>query len=154
MGWGLRRKKSTASVDEPAQPKVSLITEGMTVRGKIDAKEDVIVKGDVLGDVVCGTFVLAETGFLKGDLVALRAQIAGKVEGLMKVGSLRLAGSARIVGDVEYETLQMEAGAEILGQLIPKAAGTGELKLVAGNAPIDDRPMPTELEDARTFGFA
>ena len=91
---------------------------------------------------------------MKGDLVALRAQIAGKVEGLMKVGSLRLAGSARIVGDVEYETLQMEAGAEILGQLIPKAAGTGELKLVAGNAPIDDRPMPTELEDARTYGFA
>lgn len=154
MGWGLRRKKSKASVEEPAPPKVSLITEGMTVRGNIDAKEDMIVKGDVLGDVLCSTFVLAETGFLKGDLVSLRAQIAGKVEGLMKVGSLRLAGSARIVGDVEYETLQMEAGAEILGQLIPKAAGTGDLKLVAGNAPMDERPMPTELEDARTFGFA
>ena len=154
MGWGLRRKKSTASVEEPTPPKVSLITEGMTVRGNIDAKEDIIVKGDVLGDIVCSTFVLSETGFLKGDLVALRAQIAGKVEGLMKVGSLRLAGSARIVGDVEYETLQMEAGAEILGQLIPKAAGSGDLKLVAGGTPVDGRPMPTELEDARTFGFA
>jgi cytoskeletal protein CcmA (bactofilin family) len=154
MGWGLRRKKSKVNEEELTPPKVSLITEGMTVRGNVDAKEDIIVKGDVLGDVVCGTFVLAETGFLKGDLVALRAQISGKVEGLMKVGSLRLAGSARIVGDVEYETLQMEAGAEILGQLIPKGAGTGELKLVAGNAPIDDRPMPTELEDARTYGFA
>jgi hypothetical protein len=48
----------------------------------------------------------------------------------------------------------MEAGAEILGQLIPKAAGTGDLKLVAGGPPVDGRPAPTELEDARTFGFA
>jgi cytoskeletal protein CcmA (bactofilin family) len=87
-------------------------------------------------------------------LVALRAQIAGKVEGLMKVGSLRLAGSARIIGDVEYETLQMEAGAEILGQLIPKGAGAGDLKLVAGGPVVDVRPASTELEDARTFGFA
>ncbi|MEY3657677.1 MAG: hypothetical protein RL425_438 [Pseudomonadota bacterium] len=154
MGWGLRRKKNKEMSAEDTAPKVSLITEGMTVRGNIDAKEDIIVKGEVHGDVVCGTFVLAETGFLKGDLVAMRAQIAGKVEGLMKVGSLRLAGSARIIGDVEYETLQMEAGAEILGQLIPKTAGTGELKLVAGNAAVDVRPAPTELEDARTFGFA
>jgi cytoskeletal protein CcmA (bactofilin family) len=154
MGWGLRRKKNKASEEEPAPPKVSLITEGMTVRGNVDAKEDIIVKGDVLGDVVCSTFVLSETGFLKGDLVALRAQIAGKVEGLMKVGSLRLAGSARIVGNVEYETLQMEAGAEILGQLIPKAAGSGDLKLVAGGTAVDVRLAPTELEDARTFGFA
>jgi cytoskeletal protein CcmA (bactofilin family) len=58
------------------------------------------------------------------------------------------------VGDVEYETLQMEAGAEILGQLIPKAAGSGDLKLVAGGTALDARPAPTELEDARTFGFA
>ena len=154
MGWGLRRKKISESNEEKIPPKVSLITEGMTVRGNIDAKEDMIVKGDVLGNVVCSTFALSETGFLKGDLIALRAQIAGKVEGLMKVGSLRLAGSARIVGDVEYETLQMEAGAEILGQLIPKAAGSGDLKLVAGGTDVDARPMPTELEDARTFGFA
>jgi cytoskeletal protein CcmA (bactofilin family) len=63
MGWGLRRKKSKASEEEPAPPKVSLITEGMTVRGNVDAKQDIIVKGDVLGDVVCSTFVLSETGF-------------------------------------------------------------------------------------------
>jgi cytoskeletal protein CcmA (bactofilin family) len=154
MGWGLRRKKSKEGNAENAPPKVSLITEGMTIRGTVDAKEDIIVKGEVHGDVVCGTFALAETGFLRGDLVALRAQIAGKVEGLMKVGSLRLAGSARIIGDVEYETLQMEAGAEILGQLIPKGAGAGDLKLVAGGPVVDVRPASTELEDARTFGFA
>ncbi|MGB7406031.1 MAG: polymer-forming cytoskeletal protein [Pacificimonas sp.] len=107
----------------------SVLGEGVTVRGDIDASGDLHVEGTVEGDVTCAALILGEHGRVAGGIKAASARIAGTVEGSIDAETLVVESSARTTGDIAYGQITMEAGAKTEGKLAVRGSET--LKLVA-----------------------
>lgn len=78
------------------------------------------IKGNVQssGDKAA-TLSLSETGAIEGDVRVANVVVNGRIAGEVRASErLTLGSKARVVGDVRYRVLQMEAGALVNGQLI------------------------------------
>ena len=101
------------------------------MRGDIEATIDLHIDGRVHGDVSCAALVQGAESRIAGQIIAKSARIAGLVEGSIITDELIVEGSARITGDVTYQTISIDAGGQIDGRLTHKDPGVqGDLKLV------------------------
>jgi cytoskeletal protein CcmA (bactofilin family) len=99
----------------------SVFGADVAIKGSIEASADLHVDGAVEGDVACTTLVQGETSSIEGGIVADSARLAGTVKGTITVRELVILKSARIDGDVHYETLTIEQGANVNGRFAPDA---------------------------------
>lgn len=103
---------------------------GLHVDGKI--------KGKVLaeGGKNAASLSISENGAVEGDVRVPNIVLNGRVTGDVYASErIHLAAKARVNGNVYYKILEMEAGAEINGQLVREsgdAALPASLKPVAG----------------------
>lgn len=83
---------------------------------------------------------LSETGVIEGDVRVPNVLVNGRIVGEVRASErLTLGAKARIVGDVRYRVLQMEAGALVNGQLIYEGTEVmSALTHVKGEASQDD----------------
>jgi cytoskeletal protein CcmA (bactofilin family) len=133
MAWGTKMMDN--DVRSPNESlSGSLISSEVAIKGNLDAKGDVHLNGEVQGEVICEYFSLGESGSLKGNVTAQRARIAGRIEGTVSAAEIVLEKSARVTGDVVYDSLSVEGGALIEGKLAPKSGSRKDLKLVASGA--------------------
>lgn len=117
----------------------SMLSADLSVKGNIDASADLHIDGHVEGDITCASLVQGETSEIAGAIVARSARLSGKVEGSISCGELVILRSARIHGDVSYDSLTIEQGAIIDGRLSPRGAEpvasaaplSGEASLIA-----------------------
>ena len=109
----------------------SLIGAGTTVRGDVVFEGGLRVDGTVLGNVTAGdgkagTLVVSEHARIDGRIEASHVVINGSVNGpVVAREALELQAKARVVGDVEYRTLEMHVGAFVHGRLDPVDAEPG-----------------------------
>jgi cytoskeletal protein CcmA (bactofilin family) len=74
---------------------------------------------------------------IEGAITAKSARIAGHVEGSIDADELIVEASARITGDVVYETISIAPGAQVAGQFTHKGSAGADLKLVTSEgAPV------------------
>ena len=130
MAWG--NKSSDAA--PRAGGGMSFIGNEVTITGNIAAKGDIHLDSEVLGDIACGSLTLGTNGHVKGNVSAQRATVAGAVEGTVVATELVIEKTARIMGDVAYESISIETGARVDGRLSQKGPPAGELKLVSAGA--------------------
>jgi cytoskeletal protein CcmA (bactofilin family) len=102
----------------------SVIGSDVTVSGDIDATVDLHVDGRVEGDIRCTPLIQGGNSTVKGAISAEQARISGTVEGAITAKELIVEASARIVGDVTYEKLSIEAGGHVEGSFRHKSTGT------------------------------
>ena len=95
----------------------SVIGPDVTLTGNVAATADIHIDGRVEGDVHCGALVQGAESRIVGTVNAEEARLAGAIEGTVRVTRLTVERSARITGDVEYETIAIENGAHIDGRL-------------------------------------
>jgi cytoskeletal protein CcmA (bactofilin family) len=95
----------------------SVLGADIVVAGNIAATSDLHVDGRIEGDVRCGSLVQGAESQIFGRVEAEDARLAGLVEGSVCVRLLTIERTARITGDVEYETLTVEQGGHIDGRL-------------------------------------
>jgi cytoskeletal protein CcmA (bactofilin family) len=93
---------------------------------------------------------VSEGGRVQGDVEVPRLALSGTVEGNVVVTDRAEFGpTAKVVGDVYYNLIEISAGAEINGKLIHEACGTTTRVLEqsgdAAVAPLEPEP---ELEGA------
>ena len=119
---------------------LSLIGAEVVISGDVAASGQIHIDGRVEGNVRCDTLVQGGGGIIAGHIVADAAHLAGLVDGTVKARLVTLEPSARITGDVTYETLSIAAGAAIEGRLTRKDAA------VAAAAP---EPAPRASEKPR-----
>jgi len=100
----------------------SVLGADLVVRGDITAETDLHIDGRVEGDVTCAALVLGESGRLEGALRARSARLAGSVHGAIDVADLVIEKTARISGDVAYDTLTVEQGAQVDGRFTPRGS--------------------------------
>jgi len=101
---------------------VSVLGVDTTLSGSIKADTDLHIDGRVDGDVTCTAFVQGEGGEVIGAITAESARIAGRVDGSVTAREVVIMKSARIRGDIVYDSLTIEQGAQLDGRLTPRTA--------------------------------
>lgn len=99
----------------------SVIGSDVTITGNISASADLHIDGIVDGDIACASLVQGEKSSIAGAVTAETARLAGKVTGSITARELVILKTARIEGDVHYDALTIEQGAEVDGRFAPNA---------------------------------
>lgn len=113
----------------------SLIGVGTRVEGAVYFTGGLRVDGEIKGSVqavegaTSSTLVLSERARVEGAVRVGHLVTNGSVVGPVVVTeSLEMQSKARIVGDVEYVTIEMHQGAVIEGRLVNAGRKSEELK--------------------------
>ena len=121
-------------------PIQTLIGEGTVFKGEIHFSGGLRIDGELIGDVLAvGTdrsiLVISEKARVAGKVRAGHIIVSGQITGPIHSDELlELQPKAHVVGDVEYEALEMHRGASLDGELKPlKAVERPSLKLAASN---------------------
>lgn len=137
-------------------PGLSFIGPEVVVSGDVATEAQLHVDGRIEGDVKCAQLIQGIQGVIAGNIDADEARLAGTVEGVVVARTLFVEASARILGDVAYETLSIDAGAQIEGRLARRAAlglDAAEPTLIA--TPVSFSPArPAEGEAAGMFALS
>ena len=99
----------------------SVIGADGVIKGDISATADLHVDGTVEGDIKCSSLVQGESSRISGAVVAESARLSGKVNGSISARDLVILKSAQIEGDVHYDALTIEQGAQVDGRFAPNA---------------------------------
>ncbi len=119
---------------------LSYLAEGVEIAGDIFSDGEVQVDGTMSGNIRCRSFLLGEKARFVGSVTCSEGVILGEISGDVRAGSLTLAKTARIEGDILYETLVMEAGARVDGRCsFSEVSGSPEPDSDEGN---DDTRNP------------
>lgn len=107
----------------------SVIGSDVTIKGNIEASADLHVDGAIEGDITCASIVQGEDSVITGAVEAQTARLAGTIKGSINSRELIILQSARIEGDVHYDALTIEQGAQVEGRFshaAPKAKATSK----------------------------
>lgn len=104
----------------------SVLGADTLIRGDITASADLHIDGKVEGDITCASLVQGESSAITGAVSAETARLAGTVNGTITARELVILKTARIEGDVHYDALTIEQGAQVDGRLSPRAAKLAE----------------------------
>lgn len=94
----------------------SIIGSDVVIKGDVTASVDLHVDGRIEGDIQCASLVQGEGSHVEGAITAESARLAGSVSGSITARELVVLRSARISGDVHYDALTIEQGAEVEGR--------------------------------------
>jgi cytoskeletal protein CcmA (bactofilin family) len=100
----------------------SILGNDTALNGDIKATTDLQVEGRVEGNIACCALVQGEGSEIVGNVSAESIRIAGKVQGSVTAREVVILKSARIHGDIHYEQLTIEQGAQLDGRLSPRGA--------------------------------
>jgi len=99
----------------------SVIGADVTIKGDIAASADLHIDGTIEGDIRCAALVQGEGSTIHGAVTAESARLAGKVSGSITARELVVLKTAHIEGDVHYDALTIEQGAQVDGRFAPNA---------------------------------
>jgi cytoskeletal protein CcmA (bactofilin family) len=102
--------------------RMSIIGSEVIITGDIATDAQLHVDGRIDGNVRCAQLIQGADGIISGNIVADDARLAGTVEGTVSAATLTVEATARILGDIAYDTIGIEAGARIEGRLGRRAA--------------------------------
>lgn len=106
-----------------------LIGPQMMVCGDVTFGGAMHVEGRVQGRVLAAegakttVLTLAEQGFIEGEVRAAVVVLSGRMEGDVHASErVELTSTARVTGNIHYQVVEMNAGAQLNGRLIHAAA--------------------------------
>jgi cytoskeletal protein CcmA (bactofilin family) len=127
----------------PPQKRIDcLIGAGTTVQGDVTFTGGLRIDGIVRGNVTTangesGTLVVSEQARVDGEITVSHVVVNGMVNGpIIANDFLELQAKAKVLGDIDYRTLEMHLGAVVQGRLNHAEPGTAsvvELKRASGD---------------------
>ncbi len=91
-------------------------------QGELIVNGTLRVDGEVTGRIKADQVILSETAVVKGDIVALRILVGGKVEGSLKATELvEIKSKGRVKGEIFTNKLMVLEGGEFNGRIEMKA---------------------------------
>lgn len=120
------RPEKKAKVNAAQEGITSLLAKTTRFEGDLLLQEGIKIDGHFIGSItipeeVGSLFVLSDTGCVEGSIHVGRATIAGKVIGRLTAATVVLMPSARIDGEIFYDSLRVADGATINGKIIRRA---------------------------------
>jgi len=98
---------------------VTVVGQGIFLRGSIRGEGDLEIRGRIEGDVeVVGEVTIGDGALVKADVTARRITVRGAVAGnLTGEDGVRLEDGARVVGDVKGASIGISEGALLRGNV-------------------------------------
>ena len=120
----------------------TLIDNDMVIRGNTSVSGGIRLDGKIYGNLSIdgehGSLVMGHGSLIKGNIQVASAVIGGKVTGnLTSYEYIEVHGEAEIEGDIDYNVLEIHAGAKVSGKL--KQLTKIEIKRIAGANPAKDK---------------
>ncbi len=106
-------RERTAEV--PRKIQHSFINADTQVTGDLEGVGDIWVEGSVEGNITCRTLTLRGEPTITGDVHAEAVHVCGRFKGALHAKKVVLTKAARMTGDIYYETLELQEGAEFEG---------------------------------------
>jgi cytoskeletal protein CcmA (bactofilin family) len=130
----------------------TVVAAGSRVQGEISGATDVLVDGQVEGQLVLGSsVVVGEAGEVKGQIQAKRVKVGGKVRGDIRASErIEVMASGRIEGDVSAPRVAINAGAFFKG----KVEMTSERPQAKPAPEVKPRPEPKPAAEGGSGGPA
>jgi len=117
----------TAPSTRQSAPKGTVIGSGLTVDGRIRAKEEIRVFGKVTGNMnVRGRVVVEDGGLVTANIKAEEIVIRGKVQGDIDCDRANIEPKGELIGDVASPRMMLADGAVFKGKIdmAPKEGAT------------------------------
>lgn len=121
------KKVKSAKID-------TLVGKNTVVKGDIHYRGGLHIEGKVQGNLIADNnektiLIVSEKGRVEGDVKGPVIILNGNVEGnVHSTATLEMARHAKVRGNVYYNLLEMEVGAEVNGSLIHQSVSTKEMK--------------------------
>ena len=96
----------------------TLVGANVVIRGDLEGATDFQLEGRVTGHVSVVGLIMAEGAEIEGPVTAEAVVISGRINGSVDAMAVHLKSTARVEGDITYTSLQIEAGAQLLGRCI------------------------------------
>jgi cytoskeletal protein CcmA (bactofilin family) len=134
----------------PANKKspATVIAKGVRLEGEFKSQGDVLIEGEVHGTIVTeGLLTLGSEALLKATVTATDAIVAGKLEGNIKIKrKMDVKSTAKITGDLVCETITVESGAVLQGNI---KAGVAQVPVPAPPKPTVPVPSFVKTEEKK-----
>ncbi len=116
-----RIEKETGPQTAPEREKPSgqhtFIPADLQITGDLVSTGDIHVEGVIHGNITCRTLTLTGQPVIKGSVKAETVRVSGTFNGKVEAKKVALTKAAKMVGEIYYETLEMEPGASFEGKL-------------------------------------
>jgi cytoskeletal protein CcmA (bactofilin family) len=112
--------RETIAVAEPADDDFTVIGPAMTIRGRVSSQEDIIVHGDIDGDVrmPAHRLTIGTAGRVRGDVLAAEVMALGTIEGNVDARKkFTIGAGGSIQGNLRTPSLSIEEGAFVKGRI-------------------------------------
>ncbi|MCY3984904.1 MAG: polymer-forming cytoskeletal protein [Roseovarius sp.] len=99
------------------KPPASLISSDLQLTGNVKTSGDIMVEGNMDGDIRAHLLNVGQGATVKGEVVADDVVINGRIQGRVRGLKVRLTSTAVVEGDIIHKTLAIESGAHFQGSV-------------------------------------
>lgn len=137
----------------------SLISSNLELKGDITFHDQLIVDGSVAGNVFAepdssAIFTASRTATIKGHIQVPHAYINGTVQGSIRADKILVLGSkTNIIGDIVYNSIQVEKGAQINGNLMHLSKLIETTSRQSTNEKVAKDPKPSLVKNTSLNGL-
>ena len=97
----------------------SVIGEDLIVQGNIICSSDLMIEGQVEGDISCISLLVGKNGNVTGDITTDDLLVEGSVHGSIQSDNVELKDGCTLEGDISVQTFAMDQGAIFTGSVLP-----------------------------------
>lgn len=106
-------KASSGTVIRKEPP--SIISADLHIVGDLEGDGELHIEGRVDGNIRCETLTVGERGQVEGKIVVTTLRLLGTITGSVRARVVSMMKTARMIGDVAHEKIEIEAGATVDG---------------------------------------
>ena len=99
--------------EDSSEGSVSVISDEITITGTVSSSGNLVVNGNVDGEISCESLEIGPTGFVSGTVKAGQCHLAGKLEGKLSARNVSITSTGNLNGRLSYGNLEVESGASI-----------------------------------------
>lgn len=93
----------------------SIISADLHIVGDIEGDGELHVEGRVDGNIRCETLTIGERGQVEGKIIVTTLKLLGTITGSVRAQAISMMKTARMIGDVAHQKIEIEAGAMVDG---------------------------------------
>ena len=97
----------------------TVIGEDLIVQGNVICSRDLLIEGQVEGDITCISLLVGKSGNVTGDITTDDLLVEGSVHGMIRSDKVKLKDGCTLEGDIAVQTLAMDHGAVFTGTVLP-----------------------------------
>ena len=133
---GIGRRRPDMDAYAGAESKTLVVGRDICLNGNNILCDRLVVEGSVEAEKVESRIIeISKDGHFKGTAAIENAEISGWFEGKLKVSKrLVIHAGGRVIGNIRYGQLEIEAGGEI----------SGDIKLISPSEGPAEEPLPME----------